>query len=166
MIKVCSLIIFYHFFQNLTLKVICPESWIQAWSSFCFMINAWPHVARMTMLGHMLPGWQCLATCYQDDTAEAQYFGIWDFVPSTIFFWSLAHQQAFFSSIWKHFLPLRTLRSKEKETILKDFMVSKSLEFYSIGINNFVDWWQNRLPGTIFSLIKVNFQGSYFDWSK
>ena len=34
-----------------------------------FYNNAWPRLTWMTLRGYMLPGWQYLATCYQDDNA-------------------------------------------------------------------------------------------------
>ena len=40
----------------------------------------------------MISPWQCSDTCYQEDTAEAHWLGIWNFAISTIFDWFLNHQ--------------------------------------------------------------------------
>ena len=104
-----------------------------------FYDNAWPHI--MTMLG--------------SHAAETHWLGILDFTLSTIFFWSLTLWLSFFYTTL--FDTKKTFHSKEKvRTVFKDFFTSKLLEFYQIGINSLVNWWQKC--GDI--------QGSYSDWLK
>ena len=78
MIKVSSFLVFYHFCWFWKLYALNHEhekkkkkKYVHFSNLFINLLhdNAWLHVARMTMLGHMLPGWQCLATCCQDDNA-------------------------------------------------------------------------------------------------
>ena len=51
------------------------------------------------MLGHMLPEGQCSAPCFQNDTAEAHWLGIWDNAIRTLFFYNLSLTDYHF---WKH----------------------------------------------------------------
>ena len=105
----------------------------------------------MTLLGHMLPGWQGSATCCQDDTKEAHWLRTWVFTIFTIFSWSLS----FFQASGHFFLCQKIFCSKEKvQTAFIDFLASKTLKFYRTGINNPVNRWQRF----------IDLQGSYFNW--
>ncbi len=102
---------------------------------------------------HNFISWHCSATCCQDNTAEAHWFGIWGFSTSSILSWSLTHRLSFFPAPWHLSMP-KIFRSKgEVETALKDFLASMPLELYCTGINNLV----NRLQECI------DVQRSYFD---
>ena len=118
MIKVFSWLIFYHFFQNLILKFI--DLWLtsdheyEKGSSLYFFYrssnliiillhdNAWSHITKMTILGHMLPEWHYRISL------------IWDFATPTIFSWSLTHQQSIFQASGHFFYPPKHSVLKEK----------------------------------------------------
>ena len=109
-VKVSSLLIFYHFFQNWILKVIWRFHTKKEVMCLLFNMssslviisfhnNAWPHVARM------------------DNTAEAHWLEIWDFSTFAIFFWSFTHWLPFFSSIWTLFYSKNHFVLKEKSKL-------------------------------------------------
>ena len=108
----------------------------------------------MKMLGHMLPGWQCLPTYCQDDTAEAHWFGIWHYYIHHNLLISHPLSNIVFLTIWTLFYIQKTFQLKgEVETAFEDFLVSKPLEVYHTDINKLVDQWQKC----------IGVQGSYFD---
>ena len=117
------------------------SSW-QCSATCCQDDNARPHVARMTMLGHMLPGWHCRSS-----------------LTLNIRFCHMHHIHLIFHSPTTHFfvqafLCQKTFSSKgEVETAFKDFLTSKPLGFYHRGTNNLVNWWQKC----------IDVQGSCFD---
>ena len=111
--------------------------------------NAWSHVAKMRMLGHMLPGGQCSAACCQDDTTVAHWFRIWDFSTSTIFSWSLTYQLTFFQAFGHFSMP----KDIPFQRTGKNFLAS--LEFYRTGINNLVNRWQKCIDAQGSWLIKI-----------
>ena len=104
-------------------------------------------------LGPNFTSWQCSVTFCLDDTAEAHWFGIWDFATSIIFSWSLTNKLPF-SQTFGPFL--RQKHSKEVETAYKDLLAPKPFVFYRTGINNLFNWWQKyiNVQRSFFGLVK------------
>ena len=97
------------------------------------------------MLGHILLGWLCLATYFQDDNAwphiakmtlqKLTDFGYSPDLPPT--------DNHFLNILTLFLCQKKTFCSKGKvETTFKDFYESKPLEFYRTGVNNLVNWLQ------------------------
>ena len=145
---------------------LCPN-----WVTILFHDNVQLHIARMTLLGHMLLEWHCSATCCQEDTARPHIFRTtllghmllewhcsatccqgwhcrssltWDMRLCSIYpILLISHLPiTIFSSIWTFFTLKDILFQKRRRNCIKRFLSIKTfLGFYRKGINNLVNRW-------------------------
>ena len=112
-------------------------------------------------LGHNFSLWHCLATCCQDDIAEALWLEIWNCHINLILLISHWLTTIFFNHL-DTFWDQKTFCFKEDvEIASKDFLTLKPFEFYHSGINNLVTRWQKYIDvcsGIIFWLIQMLLQ--------